>query len=173
VPFDAARAEFADPKVDVFLPINIAALSPALVESELFGHRRGSFTGAIADRKGWLEICPPLGCVFLDELAEMDLAIEVKLLRVIETRRFSPVGDTAIREFQGKLIAATNRDLPSEIQAGRFREDLYYRLCADQIRTPSLAEQIEESPGVLRELMHYMVLRTVGDEAEHTLHMAG
>ena len=169
VPFDAARAEFADPKVDVFLPINIAALSPALVESELFGHRRGSFTGAIADRKGWLEICPPLGCVFLDELAEMDLAIEVKLLRVIETRRFSSVGDTAIREFHGKLIAATNRDLPSEIQAGRFREDLYYRLCADQIHTPSLSEQIQESPGVLRELIHYMVLRTVGDEAEHCL----
>ena len=79
------------------------------------------------------------------------------------------MGNTAIREFHGKLIAATNRDLPSEIQAGRFREDLYYRLCADQIRTPSLAEQIQESPGVLRELMHYMVLRTVGDEAEHCL----
>ena len=169
VPFDAGRTEFADPEENAFLAINIAALSPALVESELFGHRRGSFTGAIADRKGWLEMCPPMGCVFLDELAEMDLAIEVKLLRVIETRQFSPVGDTATREFHGKLIAATNRDLPTEIQAGRFREDLYYRLCADQIRTPSLAEQIQESPGVLRELVHYMVLRTVGDEAERCL----
>jgi DNA-binding NtrC family response regulator len=169
VPFDAERLEFMDPKTESFLPINIAALSPALVESELFGHRRGSFTGAIADRKGWLEICPPSGCVFLDELAEMDLAIEVKLLRVIETRRFSPVGDTTVREFRGKLIAATNRDLPSEIRAGRFREDLYYRLCADQIHTPSLADQIEDSPGVLRELVHYMVLRTVGGEAERSL----
>jgi len=164
VPFDPARMEFADPKVETFLPINIAALSPALVESELFGHRRGSFTGAISDRKGWLEICPPAGCVFLDELAEMDLAIEVKLLRVIETRSFSPVGDTAQREFHGKLIAATNRDLPPEIQAGRFREDLYYRLCADQIHTPSLADQIQDTPGVLHELLHYMVARTVGVE---------
>ncbi len=169
VAFDAQRMEFADPKTETFLPINIAALSPALVESELFGHRRGSFTGAIADRKGWLEICPVSGCVFLDELAEMDLAIEVKLLRVIETRRFSPVGDTTLREFHGKLIAATNRDLPSEIRAGRFREDLYYRLCADQIHTPSLAEQIEDTPGVLRELLHYMVLRTVGQEAARCL----
>lgn len=169
VPFDAVRMEFADPKEETFLPINIAALSPALVESELFGHRRGSFTGAIADRKGWLEICPATGCVFLDELAEMDLAIEVKLLRVLETRRFSPVGDTAVREFRGKLIAATNRDLPSEIQAGRFREDLYYRLCADQIRTPSLADQIADTPGVLRELLQYMVQRTVGEQGERCL----
>ena len=166
VPFDAARMEFADPKAETFLPINIAALSPTLIESELFGHRRGSFTGAIGDRKGWLEACPPAGSVFLDELGEMDLAIQVKLLRVIETRRFSAVGDTAAREFQGKLIAATNRELPAEIRAGRFREDLYYRLCADLVRTPSLADQIRDSPQVLGELLHYMTLRTVGDEAE-------
>jgi transcriptional regulator with AAA-type ATPase domain len=169
VPFDAERMEFADAPGESFLPINIAALSPTLIESELFGHRRGSFTGAIGDRKGWLEACPPSGSVFLDELGEMDLAIQVKLLRVIETRRFSAVGDTVAREFQGKLIAATNRDLPSEICAGRFREDLYYRLCADLIQTPSLADQIRDSPGVLGELVHYMTLRTVGDEAERCL----
>jgi transcriptional regulator with AAA-type ATPase domain len=164
VPFDPERMEFADAPGESFLPINIAALSPTLIESELFGHRRGSFTGAIGDRKGWLEACPPSGSVFLDELGEMDLAIQVKLLRVIETRRFSAVGDTAARDFEGKLIAATNRDLPSEIGAGRFREDLYYRLCADLIQTPSLADQIRDSPRVLRELVHYMTLRTVGDE---------
>ena len=166
VPFEPERMEFADAPGDSFLPINIAALSPTLIESELFGHRRGSFTGAIGDRKGWLEACPPSGSVFLDELGEMDLAIQVKLLRVMETRRFSAVGDTVLRDFQGKLIAATNRDLPAEIRAGRFREDLYYRLCADLIQTPSLADQIRDSPQVLRELVHYMTLRTVGDEAE-------
>jgi DNA-binding NtrC family response regulator len=164
VPFHAARMEFADAPGESFWPINIAALSPALIESELFGHRRGSFTGAIGDRKGWLEACPPTGSVFLDELGEMDLAIQVKLLRVIETRRFSAVGDTAAREFHGKLIAATNRELPAEIRAGRFREDLYYRLCADLIQTPSLADQIRDSPRV-----HYMTLRTVGSEAERCL----
>ncbi len=107
--------------------------------------------------------------MFLDELGEMDLAIQVKLLRVMETRRFSAVGDTVAREFHGKLIAATNRDLPAEIRAGRFREDLYYRLCADLIQTPSLADQIRDSPQVLHELVHYMTLRTVGDEAERCL----
>jgi len=169
IPFDPDRMEFADSPNESFLPINIAALSPALIESELFGHRRGSFTGAVGDRKGWLEACPSTGSVFLDELGEMDLSLQVKLLRVIETRRFSAVGDTATREFKGKLIAATNRDLPSEIHARRFREDLYYRLCADLIHTPSLADQIQDSPGVLRELLHYMTLRTVGDEAERCL----
>jgi transcriptional regulator with AAA-type ATPase domain len=168
VPFDAGSLKFADEQ-EVFLPINIAALSPTLIESELFGHRRGAFTGAIGDRKGWLEACPASGSVFLDELGEMDLSIQVKLLRVIETRRFSPVGDTALRQFQGKLIAATNRNLPLEIREHRFREDLYYRLCADLIETPSLADQIENSPESFRELLLYMTRRAVGDEAASLL----
>ncbi len=169
VPFDAERMQFADDPGESFFAINLAALSPTLIESELFGHRRGAFTGAAGDRKGWLESCPESGSVFLDELGEMELSIQVKLLRVIETRRFSAVGDTALRIFRGKLIAATNRDLAGEIQAGRFREDLYYRLCADLIHTPSLHEQIEDSPAVLDELLLYMVRRTVGDEAERCL----
>lgn len=169
LPFDAARMQFADPPKEAFFPVNLAALSPTLIESELFGHRRGAFTGAIADRKGWLESCSPAGSVFLDELAEMELSVQVKLLRVIETRRFSAVGDTALREFSGKLIAATNRQLPVEIAAGRFREDLYYRLCADQIETPSLRDQLADSPSVLDDLLLYMVRRAVGEEAEACL----
>jgi transcriptional regulator with AAA-type ATPase domain len=169
VPFDPARCRFEDPAGESFVAMNLAALSPSLIESELFGHKRGAFTGAIGDRKGWLEACPAAGSVFLDELGEMDLSIQVKLLRVIETRKFSAVGDTALREFQGKLIAATNRDLTTEIRSGRFREDLYYRLCADLVRTPSLREQIDDSPGVLRDLLLFMVRRVVGDEAEQVL----
>src|SRR5581483_11844501 len=166
VPLDDRRMSFADDDAVAFFPINISALSPTLVESELFGHRRGSFTGAIGDRKGWLEACPALGSVFLDELGDLDPAIQVKLLRVIETRTFHPVGDTASREFQGKLIAATNRDPARDIRAGRFREDLYYRLCSDQIVTPSLAEQIADSPHVLRELVVYMSRKVAGAESE-------
>ena len=165
VPFDERTLTFADDRAGSFFPINVSALSPALVESELFGHRRGSFTGAIGDRKGWLETCTALGSVFLDELGDLDPAIQVKLLRVIETRSFHPVGDTASRQFQGKLIAATNRDLEAGIRNGKFREDLYYRLCSDQIATPSLAEQLADSPGVLRELVVYMARRVAGAEA--------
>ena len=167
VAFDPSRCAFTG--ADEFVPINLAALSPTLIESELFGHRRGAFTGATADRKGWLDSCPPTGSIFLDELGELDLAIQVKLLRVIETRRFSPVGGTVVREFAGKLIAATNRDLPAEIRAGRFRGDLYYRLCADQIRTPALREQIGDSPENLHELLAFTVRRVVGEDADQTL----
>ena len=166
VPFDAQRLAFADDGAGSFFPINISALSPTLVESELFGHRRGAFTGAVADRKGWLETCPPLGSVFLDELGELDPAIQVKLLRVIETRTFHPVGATESLEFHGKLITATNRDLAACMKKGQFREDLYYRLCSDQIATPSMAEQLADSPGVLRELVLYMSRRVAGAEAE-------
>jgi transcriptional regulator with AAA-type ATPase domain len=165
-PFDERRLAFADDGAQSFFPINISALSPTLVESELFGHRRGSFTGAIADRQGWLETCPELGSVFLDELGDLDPAIQVKLLRVIETRTFHPVGSTAGRRFRGKLITATNRDLPDLMQRSLFREDLYYRLCSDQIATPSLASQLADSPAVLGELAGYMARRVAGDEAE-------
>jgi DNA-binding NtrC family response regulator len=165
-PFDDRKLGFGDDDAVSFFPINISALSPTLVESELFGHRRGSYTGAVADRKGWLETCSPLGSVFLDELGDLDPAIQVKLLRVIETRTFSPVGDTASRQFRGKLIAATNRDLAAGIRDGRFREDLYYRLCSDQITTPSLSEQLAESPEVIHELIAYMARRVAGAEAE-------
>ena len=165
-PFDADRLAFPGEEAAAFFPINISALSPTLVESELFGHRRGAFTGAVADRKGWLETCPELGSVFLDELGDLDPAIQVKLLRVIETRTFHPVGDTAGRQFRGKLITATNRDLPAAMRKGQFREDLYYRLCSDQVTTPSLAEQLADSPGLLGELIVYMARRVAGAEAE-------
>lgn len=166
IPFDPVEFCFADESGGVFFPINISALSPALVESELFGHRRGSFTGAIGDRKGWLETCPLLGSVFLDEIGDLDPAIQVKLLRVIETKSFHPVGDTSGRQFRGKLLAATNRNLEEGIRSGSFREDLYYRLCSDQIATPSLAEQLASSPRVMRELVVYMAIRVAGPEAE-------
>src|SRR5262249_41249418 len=90
----------------------------------------------------------------------------VKLLRVIETRTFHPVGDTAGRRFRGKLITATNRDLATMMKKGAFREDLYYRLCSDQVATPSLAEQLAESPAGLAELVRYMAQRVAGPEAE-------
>jgi transcriptional regulator with PAS, ATPase and Fis domain len=166
VDFDEAKLSFGKDLPGAFHPINVAALAPTLVESELFGHRRGSFTGAIQDRKGWLEVCPAAGTVFLDEIGDLDPAIQVKLLRVIETRQFQAVGDTTPRRFDGKLIAATNRNLAEAMRLGKFREDLYYRLCSDLIVTPSLAEQLNESPEILRELVLYFAQQVAGDEAE-------
>ena len=165
LPFDERTLRFEGDQQAIFFPINISALSPTLVESELFGHRRGSFTGAITDRKGWLETCPAHGSVFLDELGDLDPSIQVKLLRVIETRTFHAVGESSTREFKGKLIAATNRDLAARMRDGLFREDLYYRLCSDQIVTPPLADQLHESPQILNELVLYMSRRVAGPGA--------
>ena len=167
IPFDAERHAFTEDYAGAFYALAPSALSPTLIESELFGHRRGAFTGAIQDREGWLEVCPTLGTVFLDEIGELDSAIQVKLLRVLQTRTFQRLGDTRDRRFQGKLVAATNRDLAREMEAGRFREDFYYRLCSDLIVTPSLAEQLREAPGERAALVTFIARRVAGDaEAE-------
>ncbi|HEY8665628.1 MAG TPA: sigma 54-interacting transcriptional regulator [Tepidisphaeraceae bacterium] len=166
IPFDPKTKTFSDDPADSFHALNLSALSPTLIESELFGHRRGAFTGALEDRAGWLEVCKPLGTVFLDEIGETDGQIQVKLLRVLQMRSFQRLGDTATRHFHGKIIAATNRDLAAEMRNGRFRHDFYYRLCADMIETPSLREQLRESPGDLRNLILFITTRLAPDAAE-------
>ncbi len=169
IPFDPKTKRFATDVGQCFYPINLSALSPTLIESEMFGHKRGSFTGAVSDREGFFEQCPADGAVFLDEIGDCDPAIQVKLLRVLQTRMFQRIGETAERRFEGKAIAATNRDLAVEIQAGRFREDLYYRLCSDIIVTPSLREQIEGSPEQLRNLLLFITRRVAGQEEAESL----
>ena len=169
VPFDAERAVFAENYAESFYALAPAALSPTLIESELFGHRRGAFTGAVQDRAGWLEVCPPLGAVFLDEIGELDPSLQVKLLRVLQTRTFQRLGDTRDRRFEGKIIAATNRDLAREIEARRFREDLYYRLCSDLIVTPSLEEQLRAAPGERAALVRFVAGRVAGESEAESL----
>jgi hypothetical protein len=164
IPFDEKSQSFREDFAPSFHALSLSALSATLIESELFGHKRGAFTGALADRTGWLDSCSALGTVFLDEIGELDPQIQVKLLRVLQSRRFQRVGETKDRRFDGKLIAATNRDLPAEIEAGRFRRDLYYRLCADVIHTPTLREQIEDSPDELPGLISRITGRIVGAE---------
>ena len=166
IPFDESKGRFVESFVDAFRAVNLSALSPTLIESELFGHRRGTFTGAVADRVGWLAACSPHGAVFLDEIGELDSEIQVKLLRVLQTRRFQRLGDTEELAFQGKILAATNRDLGAEIQSGRFREDFYYRLCADRIETPTLRVQLDECPEDLERLLLFIARRIVPAEAE-------
>ena len=147
--------------------MNLSALSPTLIESDLFGHAKGAFTGATADRAGWLEQCKPLGTVFLDEIGELDPAIQVKLLRVVQTRSFTRLGRNASSgSSTGKIIAATNRDLADEMHAGRFREDLYYRLCSDLITTTPLREQLADAPEDLHTLVLFAAERIAGDDAE-------
>ncbi len=162
--FDPRRQALADEGEELFYPLNLSALSPTLIESELFGHRRGAFTGAAADRAGGMEVCPAAGAVFLDEIGEVDASIQVKLLRVLQSREFQRLGDTEARPFRGKIIAATNRDLAAELRAGRFREDFYYRLCSDLIETPSLRAQLDDTPGDLEVIVRHVAARLLGAE---------
>ena len=171
IPFDTSTTRFEVDSNSSLHTVNLSALSPTLIESELFGHVKGAFTGAGTDREGWLEVAGEQGTVFLDEIGELDLSIQVKLLRVLQSRSFSRVGETQDRKFEGKFIAATNRDLSHEMAAGRFREDLYYRLCADMIRTPTLHEQIADCPDDLEYLAEFIARRVLTDlpEESHVL----
>ena len=169
VPFDAIAGCFTEDFAGSFHALNLSALSPTLIESELFGHRKGAFTGALSDREGWLEVCGPQGTVFLDEIGDVDPAIQVKLLRVLQTRTFQRLGDTQDRFFAGKIIAATNRDLGAAMEAGTFRDDLYFRLCADIIHTPSLREQLRDTPADLDALLGFLARRIAGDEEAESL----
>ncbi len=167
VPFSADSETFSEDFRTTFIPISLSALSPTLIESELFGHCKGAFTGATNDRIGYLQGCGAGHTVFLDEIGELDSAIQVKLLRVLQTRTFQRIGETRARDFAGKIIAATNRDLAEEMSLGHFREDFYYRLCSDFIITPSLQEQLCDSPEELRRLIVLLAQREVaGEDAE-------
>ncbi len=164
--FDLATKKFDDAHQPQMLAVNLSAFSSTLIESELFGHCKGAFTGAVTDREGWLEVCGKTGTVFLDEIGELDHSIQVKLLRVLQTEEFSRVGESTARTFEGKFIAATNRELELEIQCGRFREDLYYRLCADRIQTPTLREQLVDRPEDLIDLTRAIAARLLRDVQE-------
>lgn len=128
-----------------FIVQNCSALSEQLLESELFGHSKGAFTGAIKDRKGLFEVADG-GTFFLDELGEMSQALQVKLLRVLQDGTFTPVGSSTMKKVDVRIVAATNRDLIEMIESGDFREDLYYRLNVVTIKLPPLRDRKEDIP---------------------------
>lgn len=131
-----------------FAVCNCSAIVETLLESQLFGHVRGAFTGATETRAGLFEFANG-GTVFLDEVGETSLAMQAKLLRVIQNREIQRVGSPEARRVDVRLIAATNRDLRGEVASGRFREDLFYRLSTIQIRVPSLSERLEDVPALI------------------------
>lgn len=124
-----------------FVAVNCSSFSKELLESEMFGHKAGSFTGALKDKKGLFEEADN-GTIFLDEIGEMAFELQAKLLRILETGEYIKIGDTKPTRVNVRVVAATNRNLPEEITAGRFREDLFYRLSVFQIHLPPLRERV-------------------------------
>lgn len=132
-------------KTKPFVAVNCGAIPENLIESELFGHKKGSFTGAVGDRPGLFEQAEG-GTLFLDEIGELPLLMQTKLLRVLQEREFKRVGDAVTRKADVRIISASNRDLESQIKDGTFREDLFYRLNVVQLVMPPLRERIEDIP---------------------------
>ena len=166
IPFDPAKDRFVESFTRAFVTINLSQYPESLIESELFGHRKGAFTGAIETHEGSFERCSPHGAIFLDEIGEVSIPIQIKLLHVLQERRFTPVGSHESKRFEGRVIAATNRSLADQREAGTFRHDFYYRLCSDVIEVPPLRVRLAERPQEMDELLEHLVERIVGEKSD-------
>lgn len=167
IPYDPAGQQFTASFTRTFISINLSQFPETLLESELFGHTKGSFTGAVSSHQGLLSLCGRHGSIFLDEIGEISIPAQVKLLKVLEERLFSPVGSHEQLRFEGRVIAATNLPIEKLCREGRFREDFYYRLCSDCIQVPPLAQRIKENPQELTELVEHFSRQIIGELNAH------
>jgi transcriptional regulator with GAF, ATPase, and Fis domain len=163
IPFDAERGRFEENFRRAFISLNLSQFSETLIESELFGHKKGAFTGAVENYRGVFDRCSPYGSILLDEIGEVGEQIQIKLLRVLQERTFVPVGDHQQRRFSGRVIAATNRPMARIRLDSILRDDFFYRLCSDVIQVPSLTERIRQDHGELKDLVSHTVLRILGN----------
>ena len=166
IPINGQTSMFSCGYPECFHALQLSAMPQSILESELFGHVKGAYTGAIADHKGYLETCKPWGTIFLDEIGEINNEVQIKLLRVLQTRSFQRIGEVKPLTFHGKIIAATNRNLHDACRQEHFRYDVYYRLCADTIATVPLRKLIDGRVEELRLFVLVLALRILGDERE-------
>jgi len=162
IPFNPNTQKFEESFTRAFISINLSQYPEALIESELFGHRKGAFTGAIEKHDGLFARCSPHGAIFLDEIGDVAVPIQIKLLQVLQERTFSPVGSHEKLRFEGRVIAATNKSIDTLRREGKFRDDFYYRLCSDLITVPPLRQRIRETTGELDALTNHLMQRICG-----------
>jgi DNA-binding NtrC family response regulator len=172
IPFDASKDRFVESFTRAFVTINLSQHPESLIESELFGHRKGAFTGAIETHDGIFERCSPHGAIFLDEIGEVGIPVQIKLLDVLQERRYTPVGSHESKRFEGRVIAATNRSIAGLREEGAFRHDFYYRLCSDVLEVPPLRVRLAERPEEMNELLDHLVERIVGEKSEELVAIA-
>lgn len=163
IPFDEKTGAFSASFTDTFVACNLSQFPESLIESELFGHRKGAFTGAIDNYEGLFERCNRHGVLFLDEIGDVSIPVQIKLLNVLQERFFSPVGSHVRKRFHGRIIAATNRNLDDLLGAAGFRTDFYYRLSSNVIRVPPLRERVQGNQDELVELTRVLLARMVND----------
>ncbi len=165
IPFDEKQGRFVESFTKSFIALNLSQFPEALIESELFGHRKGAFTGAVQAHAGMLSRCSPHGAIFLDEIGDVPVPVQIKLLQVLQERTFCPVGSHEPARFRGRVIAATNRQLEVLREKNLFRDDFLYRLCSDIIEVPPLRQRLREEPAELPELLQHMIAAMVGEAA--------
>jgi DNA-binding NtrC family response regulator len=171
IPYDEKNRCFVESFTRSFVSLNLSQYPENLIESELFGHRRGAFTGAVDDYQGIFDRCSPHGAIFLDEIGEVSIPVQIKLLRVLQDRVFLPVGSHREHRFLGRVIAATNRPIETLRREGRMRDDFYYRLCSDIITVPPLRQRIAEDPAELDDLIALLVERMLGSRMPDIMQM--
>lgn len=164
IPYQSRRQVFSESFTQAFQSINLSEFSESLIESELFGHKKGAFTGAISDHNGIFSRCSPRGAIFLDEIGDTSLSVQIKLLRVLQQRTFSPVGGHEQLRFNGRVIAATNKDITTLRESSKFRDDFYYRLSSSKIELPPLRLRLCENPSEINLLLLKTVERLTGEE---------
>ncbi len=164
IPFDDKKGCFAESFTSSFTALNLSQFPEALIESELFGHKKGAFTGAVEAHEGVFARCSPYGAIFLDEIGDAGVPVQIKLLNVLQERTFSPVGSHEKLRFHGRVIAATNKPLDQLRGSGQFRDDFFYRLCSDVITVPPLQQRVAEEPAELDDLIALIVLRLTGEQ---------
>jgi DNA-binding NtrC family response regulator len=164
IPFDPRTNRFVANFNEAFVAINLSQFPESLIESELFGHRKGAFTGAIENHDGVLAQCSAHGSLFIDEIGDVSVPVQLKLLEVLQDRTFTPVGSRRAQRFHGRVIAATNQPLARLRRDGRFRDDFYYRLCSGAIVVPPLRDRLRESGAELELLVSRLVAKIAGDE---------
>ncbi len=165
IPYDRAKKRFKESFTQAFVAINLSQFPASLIESELFGHRKGAFTGAVEHHAGVFARGSPHGAVFIDEVGDVEPWVQVKLLKVLQERVFSPVGSREKTRFEGRVIAATNKDVDELRARGELRHDFYYRFCSDVITLPPLRQRLAEDAGELDLLLAHVVEATLGTEA--------
>jgi two-component system, NtrC family, response regulator HydG len=168
IPYDPVKNQFVESFTRNFISLNLSQFPESLIESELFGHRKGAFTGAVEHYEGIFSRCTSHGSIFLDEIGDISIPVQIKLLQILQERVFSSVGSHDRLRFHGRVIAATNRPLDEMRRQGQFRDDFYYRLCSDTIVVPSLRERIAEEPRELEVMVNHLLTRMVG-ESRHGL----
>ncbi len=166
IPFEERKGTFAESFTRSFVSLNLSQFPETLIESELFGHRKGAFTGAVEAHEGVFARCSPHGAIFLDEIGDAAVPVQIKLLQVLQERVFSPVGSREKLRFRGRVIAATNRPLAELRNRGLFRDDFYYRLCSDTITVPTLRQRLSEDGRELDDLLDHLITRMLGAQSK-------